>query len=109
MSEENQPEIGRMIALATRYDVSTQVLSSTPAERLPAMCGRATLAIEVSRISMKVASVPVKAMSQGLCDGFQRSFIERLRKGRQTSRARAGSPLREGCRSEFLQEHVGPL
>src|SRR5579872_765786 len=65
MSEENQPLIGRTIALETRYDVSTQVLSSTLAERLPAMCGSETLATLVSRTSMNVASVTVSAMIQG--------------------------------------------
>src|SRR5580692_5207277 len=66
MMEESQPLRGRTIAFETRYDVSTQVLSSTPAERLPAICGRATLAMLVSSTSMKVASITVKAMSQGL-------------------------------------------
>ena len=35
------------------------------AERLPAMCGSATLAMEVSMTSMKVASITEMAMSQG--------------------------------------------
>jgi hypothetical protein len=35
------------------------------------MCGRATLAMEVSSTSMKVASVTVSAMAQGLWFGFQ--------------------------------------
>src|SRR5271163_1033227 len=69
MSCENQPLIGRMIALETRYEVSTQVLSSWPAERLPAMCGRATLATLVSRTSMNVARVTVSAMIHGLMTG----------------------------------------
>src|SRR5713101_7001434 len=58
------------MAFETRYEVSTQVLSSTPAERLPAMCGVATLAILVSSISMKVASVTVTAMTHGLISPF---------------------------------------
>jgi hypothetical protein len=49
------------------------VLSSCPAERLPAMCGRATFAMEVSSTSMKVASVTVMAMIQGLIAGRQTS------------------------------------
>src|SRR5713226_792521 len=69
-SEENHPLSGSTMAFETRYDVSTQVLSSTPAERLPAMCGRATLAILVSSISMKVASVTVTAMTHGLISPF---------------------------------------
>ena len=44
----------------------TQVLSSIPAERLPAMWGRATFAMLVSSTSMNVASVTVIATSQGL-------------------------------------------
>src|SRR5580698_2324789 len=58
-----------MIAFETRYEVRTQVLSSWPAERLPAMCGRATLATLVSRTSMNVASVTVSAMIHGLMTG----------------------------------------
>src|SRR5215469_14120207 len=54
------------MAFETRYEVSTQVDSSAPADRLPEMCGSATLAIEVSRTSMKVANVTVSAITQGL-------------------------------------------
>src|SRR4051794_28086474 len=36
---------------------------------LPAMCGKATLATEVSRTSMNVASMTEMAMTQGLCRG----------------------------------------
>src|SRR5258706_3561877 len=100
MSEENQPESGRTMALATRYDVSTQVLSSTPAERFPAICGRATLAIEVSKISMKVANVTVNAMSHGLCDGFQPvRFIGRSQRVRRASPEPGGSWDPPGHRS----------
>ena len=35
------------------------------------MCGRATLAMEVSSTSMKVASVTVRATAHGLWRGFQ--------------------------------------
>ena len=45
--------------------------SSVPALKPPAMWRRATLAMEVSRISMKVASVTVRAMIHGLKRGFQ--------------------------------------
>ena len=62
----NQPPIGRMMALATRYEVSTQVASSVDAERLPAMCGSATFATLVSSTSMKVASITVNAIIHGL-------------------------------------------
>src|SRR5580704_14836661 len=62
----SHPEIVSTMPLATRYDVSAQVASSLLEERLPAMCGNATLTIVVSRTSMKAASVTVTAISQGL-------------------------------------------
>jgi hypothetical protein len=39
------------------------------------MWGRATLAMEVSRTSMKVARVTVRATAQGLWEGFQTAGI----------------------------------
>ena len=51
--------------------MSTQVASSSLADRPPAMCGSATLAMLVSKTSMKLASVTVSAMSQGLNLGRQ--------------------------------------
>ena len=45
--------------------------SSVVAERFPAMCGRATLAMEVSRTSMKVAKRTEIPMSQGEWVGRQ--------------------------------------
>jgi hypothetical protein len=57
-----------MIAFDTRYEVRTQVDSSALAERLPAICGSATLAMEVSRTSMNVARVTVTAITQGLIE-----------------------------------------
>ena len=62
----SQPVIGRMMALATRYDVSAQVASSMVADRLPAMCGSETFTTVVSSTSMKVANITETAMSQGL-------------------------------------------
>ena len=61
----SQPVIGRMIALATRYDVSAHVASSIVADRLPAMCGSDTFTTVVSSTSMKVANITETAMSQG--------------------------------------------
>src|SRR5271163_2568583 len=58
-----------MMAFETRYEVSTQVLSSCPAERLPAIWGSATFATLVSSTSMNVASVTVSAMTHGLING----------------------------------------
>jgi hypothetical protein len=66
---ENQPLSGSTTAFATRYAVSTQVASSTLEERLPAMCGSATLATLVSSTSMKVASITVPAITQGFIAG----------------------------------------
>src|SRR6266446_1523395 len=57
-----------MIAFDTRYDVRTHVDSSALADKLPEMCGSATLAMEVSRTSMNVASVTVTAITQGLIE-----------------------------------------
>src|ERR1700742_2776409 len=62
----SQPEIVNTMPLATRYEVKAQVASSLLEERLPAMCGSATLTIVVSRISMNAASVTDPAISQGL-------------------------------------------
>ena len=45
------------------------MLSSCPAERLPAMCGNATLAMLVSSTSMNVANVTASAMIHGLTAG----------------------------------------
>src|ERR1700732_4459481 len=66
MSDESQPDSGSTMALDTRYDVSTQVDSSAPADKFPEICGSATFAMEVSSTSMNVASVTVTAITQGL-------------------------------------------
>ena len=47
------------------------MLSLLLAPRLPAMCGKATLAISVSRTSMKAARATTIPISQGLTFGFQ--------------------------------------
>src|SRR6202040_3244989 len=70
----NQPLIGRMMAFETKYEVRTQVLWSLLAPRFPAMYGRATLAMLVSRTSMKAASATTTAISQGLYLGRQTSW-----------------------------------
>ncbi len=62
----SQPLIGRTMALDTKYDVSTQVLSSLLEPRPPAMYGRATLAMLVSSTSMNAAIATTTPMSQGL-------------------------------------------
>src|SRR5262249_14035249 len=62
----SHPVIGRMIALATRYEVSAHVASSIEADRLPAMCGSDTLTTVGSSTSMNVANITDVAMRQGL-------------------------------------------
>src|ERR1035437_6816876 len=52
----NQFDAGRITALATRYEVSTQVASEFDADKLPAIYGSATEAMAVSSTSMNVAS-----------------------------------------------------
>src|SRR5271169_659800 len=70
----SQPLIGRTIAFDTRYEVRTHVLWSLLAPRLPAIYGKATLAMLVSRTSMKAASATTTAISQGLYLGRQTSW-----------------------------------
>lgn len=62
MTRANQPLMGMTTALATRYEVRTQVTSSWPADRLPWMCASATLATLVSRISMRVGIITARVM-----------------------------------------------
>src|SRR5215469_3407503 len=69
---DSQPVIGRMMPLETRYEVSTQVASSTVAPRLPAMCGSDTLTTVVSSTSMKVPSITAIAIIQGLTSARSR-------------------------------------
>src|SRR4051812_4881976 len=83
MSVASQPDSGSTTALATRYEVRTQVAESWSADRLPARCGSATLATEMSMTSMNVASVTVIATAHGLCAGRQDPVI-------WTPRARCG-------------------
>src|SRR5689334_16385427 len=66
----SQPVIGRMIALATRYDVSDHVASSVEADIEPAMCGSATLTTVVSSTSMNVLDITATATSHGLTRGL---------------------------------------
>src|SRR5262245_17573786 len=61
----SQPVIGRMMALATRYDVNAHVASSVVAAMLLAMCGSDTLTTVVSSTSMKVANITAIATIQG--------------------------------------------
>src|SRR6516162_2635628 len=61
--------MGRMIALATRYEVSAQVASLGVEEREPAMCGNETLTTVVSSTSMKVLVMTVMATIQGFTTG----------------------------------------
>src|SRR5258708_39484691 len=52
-----------MIAAATMYEVSTQVMVSLAADRLPCIYGRATLAIVESSACMIVASMIESVMA----------------------------------------------
>src|ERR1019366_9527860 len=62
----NQPVMGRMMALATRYEVSVQVASSLLADKLPAMCGSETFTTVVSSTSINVLDMTAMAISHGL-------------------------------------------
>src|SRR5512140_2074771 len=81
------------MALATRYDVSTQVASSGVTERLPAICCSDTFTTVVSSTSIKVPSITEMAMIHGLMTGLEDSVIELCRC--QTSLA-IGSKLSDG-------------
>src|SRR5262245_54023387 len=61
--------MGRMTALATRYEVSAQAASSTLAERLPAIWGSETFNTVVSSTSMKVANITATATIHGFTSG----------------------------------------
>src|SRR3546814_18579044 len=63
---DRQPLIGRAMAVAKVYEVSTQVASSCVADELPAMCSSETLAMERSSTSIKAAMATTGAMIQGL-------------------------------------------
>ena len=78
----SQPVIGRMMALATRYEVSVHVASSLLADKLPAMCGSETFTTVVSSTSMNVLDMTAMAISQGLisrCSAFPvKDMLSRL-------------------------------
>ena len=61
------------MAFDTKYEVMTQVDSSTVAERFPEMCGNETFTTVVSRTSMKVASITEIATMPGTPTGHQPS------------------------------------
>src|SRR6187401_2429644 len=101
-----------MMALATRYDVRTQVDSSIVAERLPAMCGSETLTTVVSSTSMNVANMTATATSHGLTCGWSGSIRGASPLGLPDSVAR--SPLRRSLRSAgsltvFARDEFGTL
>ena len=62
--------MGRTTALAARYEVNTQVASSTVAERLPAMCGRLTFTTVVSSTTMAALIMTAMATGQGFLIGW---------------------------------------
>jgi hypothetical protein len=67
--DASQPVMGRMMAFATRYDVSTQVASSTEADMLPAICGSDTFTTVVSSTSMNVPNMTEMATIHGFTTG----------------------------------------
>src|SRR5579883_1656534 len=79
--------------LATRYDVSTQVISSTLAENAPCMCGSATLTMLVSRTSRIVPSITETATSHFCArrSGMKRRTIPAA-SSRRTPRVRSPVP-----------------
>src|SRR5579872_6629505 len=70
----SQPVIGRITALATRYDVKTHVASSTDADMLPAICGSDTFTTVVSSTSIKVLNITATATIHGLMCGMPSSL-----------------------------------
>src|SRR5207237_7318786 len=52
-----------MIPAATKYEVTTHAISSTLAEKLPCMCGKDTLSIELSSTSSTVPSITASAIT----------------------------------------------
>src|SRR5579872_1142685 len=76
--DASHPVMGRIIALATRYEVSTQVASSMVADILPAMWGSDTLTTVVSSTSMNVLNMTATATIQGLIVGRSCTVLMRL-------------------------------
>jgi hypothetical protein len=54
---DSQPVSGVAMAAATMYEVSTHVISSCEADSVPCMCGSATLAMVLSSVCIRVASM----------------------------------------------------
>ena len=59
----SQPLAGMMTALAARYEVITHDISSMLAEKLPCMCGSATLVMLVSSTCITVTIITEKVMA----------------------------------------------
>src|SRR5580692_5309412 len=109
----SHPLIGSTMALDTKYDVSTHVLSSLLAPKLPARWGRATLAMLVSRTSMNAAMATTTAISQGLNFGRQMSWsavrdaavlIGGIRRAQRACRGGAGDSGFLRVREQFSPE-----
>src|SRR6266568_6617709 len=62
--------MGKMMALATRYEVNAQVASFGVEESDPAMCGSETLTTVVSSTSINVLVITVMATIHGLTTGM---------------------------------------
>src|SRR2546426_12191261 len=61
---ESQPVAGMATALAARYEVTTQDISSMPADIEPCMWGSATFVTLVSRTCMTVTIITESVMAQ---------------------------------------------
>ena len=71
----SQPVSGIVIAAATMYEVSTQAIWSWAADRLPWICGSATLAIVLSTPCMIVASMIEIVIAVRLPSGLRASLL----------------------------------
>ena len=74
--------------------------SSVLAPRLPAMCGKATLAMDVSSTSMKAARATVMAISQGLTLGFHVTVAPGFAAPMGAVEAAAAGTGSSGCESD---------
>ena len=66
----SHPLMGRITGLAIRYEVNTQVASSTLADMLPAMCGKLTFTTDVSSTSITALDITAIAISQRFEEGL---------------------------------------
>src|SRR5262245_54095100 len=109
----SHPVIGRMMALATKYDVNAHVASSIETDRLPAIWGSETLTTVVSSTSMKVANITETAINHGFtCRGslmeLQDGRIAELQKGRIEGLPSCNSAISSFRIHRRRHRHPGP-